>query len=165
MTTQLEKFQIVRTGIERIHELEPLWKALHKHHAEVAPELGQVRSPDESWRRRKANYEVWIKKKGSFIFLAENGDLVIGYVFVRMADASEIWQRDSIAEVETLSVLPEFRGAAVGSKLMDAVYSELKAQGIGNVTLQVAAANQKAITFYERQGFKSAIVHMLKRDL
>jgi ribosomal protein S18 acetylase RimI-like enzyme len=37
---------IVRGGAERIPQLEPLWKALHHHHAAVAPHLAAL---EETW--------------------------------------------------------------------------------------------------------------------
>jgi hypothetical protein len=35
--------EIVRAGAERIPDLQPLWESLSRHHAEVAPELAEVR--------------------------------------------------------------------------------------------------------------------------
>lgn len=52
--------RIVRAGLERVDDLRPLWQSLHAHHAEVAPHLaalGGVRTPAESWGRRRALYE------------------------------------------------------------------------------------------------------------
>lgn len=35
---------IVRAGAERVEDLEPLWRALQEHHAELAPTLAGARA-------------------------------------------------------------------------------------------------------------------------
>jgi len=59
---------------------------------------------------------------------------------------------ERVADVETLSVLPEARGRGVGTRLMDAVEAELSRLGIGAVRVLVIAANEEAVHFYERRG-------------
>lgn len=41
-------------GQEVLPRLEPLWLSLRQHHAEVAPQLGAVRVPTDSWNMRQA---------------------------------------------------------------------------------------------------------------
>lgn len=166
MSTHSTAFRIIRAGLDRLHEIEPLWKALQDHHGAISRELGETRRPHESWERRRTNYEGWLKLDGSFLLLAEIDDTVVaGYAFVRRAEASEMWERDQVAELETLSVLPSYRSTGVGRGLMESVFSELKEQGISNISLQVLASNDRGIEFYERLGFKTAFVHMFKNDL
>ena len=157
--------QISRAGREHIDDLEPLWDALRTHHAAIASELGETRSPDESWLHRKAEYETWLKEPTSFILLAEKENRPIGYAFVRIKkDTSAIWHSaDKVAEIETVSILPEFRGLGIGANLMEAIYAEARKEGVKELSLLSVAANPKAIAFYERQGFIQRLVHLGKR--
>ena len=52
-----------------------------------------------------------------------------------------------------ISVLPEFRGLGVGTKLMEALFTELTAAGEHRISLSVQT-NNPATRFYERLGFK-----------
>ena len=162
---QLPKnIQIFRVGRERLNDLEPLWKALHTHHVTVTPQFGPTRSPDESWLRRKSYYEQWLNEPDTFILMAEKTGHPIGYAFVRIMGGFTTWRTaDKVAEIETLSILPEFRGLGVGSNLMAAIYAELRKDGIEEVSLGVVATNLKAIRFYERHGFEPRILNLWGR--
>jgi ribosomal protein S18 acetylase RimI-like enzyme len=155
------KFNIIRAGRDRIDDLEPLWKELHVHHAAITPHFGPARSPEDSWRRRKANYLSWFEDPGTFILIAEIENRPIGYAFVRFIASSETWcTSDRVAEIETLSVLPDFRGSGLGSALMAAIYSELEKEGVKEISLAVVATNADALRFYERHGFFQKIIHL-----
>ena len=47
------------------------------------PDFGSVRADDESWGRRRAQYERWLADEGSFALLARRDGRAIGYAFVR----------------------------------------------------------------------------------
>jgi len=113
---------------------------------------------------RKADYEAWLNEPTTFILIAEQEEISLGYAFVRVKEGnSATWQcADKIAEIETLSVLPEFRGLRVGSKLMERIYIELKKIEVKELSLVVLASNPKAIEFYERQGFTQRLVSLGK---
>ena len=102
--------RIVRAGLERVDDLRPLWQSLHAHHAEVAPQLaalGGVRTPAESWGRRRALYEDWLSEPDAFALIAEADSVPVGYALVHMRGPEETWSTpDRIAEIETLTVLP-----------------------------------------------------------
>jgi ribosomal protein S18 acetylase RimI-like enzyme len=68
-----------------------------------------------------------------------------------------------VAELDTLSVLPEERGNGLGGLLMDAVYAELRALGIEELGVAVMAGNDRALAFYERRGFVPYLRLMLGR--
>ena len=155
--------RIFRSGPERIGDLEPLWKAMHAHHEAITPHFGPARSQDESWLRRQANYIAWFKERGTFILIAEQDNRPMGYAFVRFINGSETWQTaDRVAEVESLCVLPEFRGSGLGSALMESIYGELQKAGVKEISLAVVSTNSEALRFYERHGFFQKFVHLWK---
>jgi ribosomal protein S18 acetylase RimI-like enzyme len=166
------ELRILRAGTERIANLELLWKALYEHHATIAPQLGPVRSPEESWERRHLRYQRLLNQPESFVLIAEQAERVVGYAMIAVHDGSDTWQTsDQIAELETLSVLPDARGAGVGSALMYAMYEELRQAEITEITVNVVASNKDALRFYERHNlipkiimFQGSIQHMLKEE-
>ena len=84
--------------------------------------------------------------------IAEDAGQAVGYAVVRMRGPEESWETGPIAELETLSVLPEHRGRGIGTALMDAFHDELRKTGTRHWSVAVISANADAVRFYERQG-------------
>ena len=149
-----DQLEIVRAGGERIEDLRPMWEALSRHHGEVAPELaaiGERRPLEDSWAVRRALYEGLFSEPGTFALIAEFGSSPVGYALVHIRGPEETWSTgDRVAELETLTVLPESRGRGVGTALVEAVFSELRALGVRQWAVGAIAANADAIRFYER---------------
>lgn len=140
--------------VAKIELVEPLWNALREHHIAVAPTLDSPRSREESWARRRAQYETWMADPGSFILVAEQAHSPVGYAMVRLRSASPTWSSsDQAGEIETLSVLPEMRGRGIGTALLEEVRERLKPLGLCELSLHALAGNDDATRFYERHGF------------
>ena len=151
---------ITRGGRELLDEIRPLWLALRDHHHGVAPDFGPVRADDESWRRRRAQYEQWLADERSFFLLARRGGHGIGYAFVRAEEIeSPTWEKEGVSGVlETLSLLPEARGSGLGARLVALVRDEVAQRGYGQLVVTAVASNRDAIRFYEREGFTPAFL-------
>ena len=147
---------VTRVVLERIDDLEPLWKALHDHHATVASELAGVtpfRSPSESWARRRASYEAWMQEPDTFALIAEHEGEPVGYAFVRVGGGETMLATgDRVGSLETLSVLPHARRRGIGGALVDEVHRELGRLGVRELTVDVISTNTDAARFYERRG-------------
>jgi GNAT superfamily N-acetyltransferase len=157
---------IVKAGSERLDELEPLYRALHVHHAEVAPDLAGMPACEatESWLRRRRRYGSWLARPGSFVLLAERGAGPIGFALVTVEEGYDGWGcGERLGEVRDLAVLPEERGAGVGRLLLGRVAEELAAEGIERYRLMVLTANTGAIRLYERLGLRPVSQQMLGR--
>jgi ribosomal protein S18 acetylase RimI-like enzyme len=159
---------IARAGAEALDRLRPLWLALHHHHQAVGGErLGPYVDDDTSWTARRALYSEFLAG-GGFVLLAERDGALIGYAMVAIKTSAETelddtWQAgERVAEIETLVVLPEGRGAGVGSALLDAVDAELAEMGIEDVLIAAFVTNTDAIRLYERRGFRPASLHMIR---
>jgi ribosomal protein S18 acetylase RimI-like enzyme len=156
---------VVRGGSERIADLQSLWESLHQHHAAVAPhlaELGPVRSPADSWALRRELYTEWLCETDAFVLLAEHGARAVGYALIHMRGAEETWATGSrIAELETLTVLPEYRGHGLGRALVNRAYQELRRIGVPHLSVAVIASNRDAVRFYDRLGLHRFLITYL----
>ena len=77
---------------------------------------------------RRGDYERWLAEPGSFALVAEEDGEAVGYAVVHLQGPDETWVTgERTAELETIAVLPEQRGAGIGAALMDAVDRELGA--------------------------------------
>jgi GNAT superfamily N-acetyltransferase len=155
-----EDIGITRGRAEVLDHIRPLWLALRTHHSAIAPDLGPIREDDDSWRRRRAEYEDWLGDERSFFLLARRVGRPVGYAFVRVAEhASPTWVGDRVnLELETLSLLPEARGAGLGARLIALVRDEVDRRGYDGLMLTAVASNRDALRFYEREGFAPTFV-------
>jgi len=154
---------IVKAGLGRLDDLEPLWEALRQHHHAVMPSLGPLREPADSWGRRRAHYEKELADPRAYLLLAELDGRVVGYAMVLGGSPSQTWAIESTATLETIVLLPEARGRGVGSQLVERVKEEARADGVTHLGLGVVAGNEDAIRFYRRHGFEPAFVEMIAR--
>ena len=141
--------------------LEHLWGALQEHHSEVLPILGTDTSPrsaGDSWTHRRAKYEYWLNDPDTFFAVAEDGGNAVGYAFVTIGPGYAGWKTGRLAELETLSILPNHRGRGLGGHLMDAVWSKLEERGVKEMAITTALTNVDSHRFYERQGFRQSFV-------
>ena len=84
---------------------------------------------------------------------------LVGYAVAHMRGPEETWASgDRIAVLETLAVLPGHRGRGLGTALVERMYEELRALGVGHFTVGVIASNADAVRFYERLGLTRFVV-------
>lgn len=148
-------------GSRDLEALEPLWNALQQRHADVMPRLGPAtppRSTAASWSRRRAKYEAWLAADETFFLLAEVDRQPVGYAFVTVGAESAGWATGRLATLETLSVLPDWRGSGVGGDLMEAVWRRLDGLEIEEMTITAVSSNTDSHRFYERHGFARSFV-------
>lgn len=131
----------------------------------VAPQIAgvPVRSPEDAWRARLNKYLVWIKQPGSFAVGAHFQGELVGYAFGRLDDGWAGWAMSAkVGRIETLAVLENMRGHGVGKLLLEESKRRFKASGASVVMLSVIAYNTRAIEFYEREGFITGSVELVK---
>jgi ribosomal protein S18 acetylase RimI-like enzyme len=150
----VDGLRIVEAGPERLDAVEPLWQALAAHHGAMTPAGLPVRPPEEGWPMRRERYRRALDD-GAVLFLAEDGDDVVGYAFARPGTAPETLAIERPLEVETVAVLPAARGRGIGTALMDAVDAWARERGIEHLMISVRTANDGARRLYERRGFRA----------
>jgi ribosomal protein S18 acetylase RimI-like enzyme len=87
-------------------------------------------------------------------WVAEENGRTVGFVnFGPCRD--EDMNKDEVAEIYAIYLLPEAWGQGVGSALCQQALLSLKESGFREVSLWVLSENEGAIAFYERAGFKA----------
>jgi GNAT superfamily N-acetyltransferase len=142
---------------------------MHEHHAEVAGNVREVvrfRHAEDSWQRRRNEFERWMRAGDAWLLIAEREGVPVGFAFLRICDGD--WSFDTserMGELEALSVEPELRRWGIGSLLMEQVELRLTAAGVGFIGLADIAGNEDALRFYERWGMVPSHVRYLGRTL
>jgi ribosomal protein S18 acetylase RimI-like enzyme len=132
----------------------------------VAPRMhpGQTVSP-----RDPAAFDRFFSDLGSGNFLSKPG----AQAFVATIDGQscgvisfypdkDYFTDHPRAYVDNLVVAEEFEGKGVGRALLDHVERWARDNGYREVVLDVFAGNQRAIAFYERQGYRPDHIRMAK---
>ena len=115
-------FTIEPLAATHVDELEPLWNALREHHAALAPEWGEPRAREDSWAIKRPDFARWLDEEGGFCLVARATDngTAVGCAVVKLNGPETIWPMERSGELDTLSVLPDWRSAGVGSALIAA---------------------------------------------
>lgn len=155
---------IERLDAAAVDELRPLWLALRDHHGALTPDWGPVRDDDSSWAVRRRSYEAWLAEPDAFCLVARHDGAVVGYALVTVMGGSPTWADVArFGYVETLSVLPDARGAGIGGALLRAVEDHLATLGVVQVELTVLARNADARRFYAREGYGEDFLTLVRR--
>jgi ribosomal protein S18 acetylase RimI-like enzyme len=119
--------QISRGNATQIDQLRPAFLALHDHHREVSAVA--LTEPDErEWTERASTYAECFSTGRALLHLATQHEQCVGYALTVVHDSNDdtFPLAPRYAELYTLAVLPDWRGCGVGSRLMDAVESEVQ---------------------------------------
>ncbi|HEV7495198.1 GNAT family N-acetyltransferase [Baekduia sp.] len=158
-----DSIEIIRGGEELLDAPHALWLALRDHHHAIAPELGAVRSDEDAWTRRRAQYAAWLAEdNGAFLLVARRGEHVLAYAFIRPVErTSTTWATERRElDIETLSVSPEARGTGIGARMIALIREEVGRGGYGGLQVTAIAQNVDALRFYEREGFAPEFIHL-----
>jgi ribosomal protein S18 acetylase RimI-like enzyme len=152
-------WQLRTGGVEDLDLVGPLWVAVHHRHVETMPELAPYVSDDETWRVRRTLYEELLAKPDTLLLVAVVDDAAVGYGLAHVLTVDETWIPDTwvtgsrVGEIESLSVLPQYRGGGLGSELLRRLEEHLAGRGVEDLILGALAGNRDAIRLYERQGY------------
>jgi ribosomal protein S18 acetylase RimI-like enzyme len=157
----------VRPGsIADLDLLAPLWVAVHHQHIASMPGLAPYVDDQETWSKRRELYVELLAKPDTILLVAKVGDDAIGYGLAHVMEVDETWIADTwrtgrrIGEIETVSVLPAYRGGGLGTHLLDELERQLAAAGIDDLILGVLPGNADAIRLYERRGYRSTWLYL-----
>jgi len=108
-----------------------------------------------------------LQHPNSTFYFAEQAGRVIGYLKVNTGPAQKEQQADNALEVERIYVLQEFHGQLVGQLLYEQALALARQAQVDYVWLGVWEDNQRAIRFYQKNGFVAFDKHvfMLGEDI
>ena len=159
-------FDIARGSAADLDALEPLWVAVHHRHVESMPELRPYVTDAETWAASRAMYVELLARPDTVLLLAHADGALVGYGLAHVMEAGETWLADTwvtgrrVGEIESLSVLPDLRGAGIGSALLDGLERALADDGVTDLVLGVLPGNDAARRLYERRGYRPTFLYL-----
>jgi ribosomal protein S18 acetylase RimI-like enzyme len=162
----MERFTVDLGNITDLDLLEPLWVAVHHQHQRAMPELAPYVTDVETWRERQALYRQLFTQHEPVLLLGGHDGEVVGYGFGYTRPVTGTWLADTwatgarIGEIESLSVLPEYRGQGLGSMLLEQLHERLQLQGARDFILGALANNSDAMRLYQRHGYRPTWLYL-----
>ncbi len=103
-----------------------------------------------------AAYERWLADGEIQLWLAEvaPGRAPVGFVMTAPCALPIAGIGADDLEVKRISLLQRFHGSGVGARLMQTAVDYARAQGKRRLLLGVYSGNERALAFYQRQGFE-----------
>ena len=109
-----------------------------------------------------AEFQEHFTDEQTVVYIGEVDGEAVGYVVAQVMQRPESSYTYGIhyMYIDQMSVNAEHRSSGYGEQLMHTVFDLAKSMGIHKVVLNVWAFNERAIAFYERQGFKARDIRM-----
>jgi GNAT superfamily N-acetyltransferase len=121
----------------------------------VAADAGRY-DPDATdlgWSARSgAAYAAGALAGDNLVLLARDGRVVAGHLVGRLSGPGSVHPIRQ-AELESIHVYPAYRGAGVGSRLVETFLAWAAGHGAVRASVTAYAANEAALRFYARHGF------------
>lgn len=138
---------------------------VNKVHSDARPDIFK------SGARKYNDEEILaiISNESTPVFVATDGDKVVGYVF---CISKQFVNDNNMTDIKTLyiddlCVDENYRKRGIGRTLVEYAFEYAKSSGYYNVTLNVWADNKNAVEFYKNLGLsvqKTVLEKIIKRD-
>jgi GNAT superfamily N-acetyltransferase len=152
-------------GPERLGDLRALYLSLLESDRAISP-VAMLEPGEHAWAARRATYAEAFAEDRAVLLLAEAGPEPVGYALVLVHRASDDTYgfAPAFAELYSLVVAPQRRGAGLGHRLMDAVDALVAERGLTALSVAVTLGNEDALRFYERRGLVPAELVLYRRS-
>ena len=121
-------------------------------------DLSALEWEGEYARFRRIYAEVYkrMKRGLAVIWVAQLSSEIIGQVMVQLNTfgKKELANGNTRAYVHSFRVRPTYRGAGLGTLLMDTVEVDLARRGFKEITLNVSRQNETALKLYKQLGYQ-----------
>jgi len=152
--------EIRRATLKDIRDILPVWGQLAEFHSG----LDTAFTPSAQWAREYGSYlRVLISRDDALAVMAKDGAEVVGYAVGRITMLPPFFEHRTRGYIHDVFVKPQFRRRGVGRRLVDEILRWLRQRGVNLVELTVAA-NNDAVPFWERLGFR-VYMYQMKKEL
>ena len=101
---------------------------------------------------RKIGHDL--QDPNNVFWIATHNHLPVGYVKLKKQAAPEAQLQGRCSQLEKIYVLKDYLSKGVGHQLQTALFEELQVLQTDNVWLYVWEQNSRAISFYQKHGFR-----------
>ena len=151
---------IRKANYDDIPKIEELLEDIHRLHFMSRPDLFK----DGISKFNKEEIKALIDSKDKPIYIYEDGGKALGYAFISyMTVKNKMLEEIPYIFVEDLCVDERYRSKGIGRALMDYINNLAKKEGIEYIRLNVWNFNEKALKFYQDNGYSPLETIMERR--
>jgi ribosomal protein S18 acetylase RimI-like enzyme len=148
------KIEIRQAMLSDKDELDRLYNEIDNLHHAKLPDF--FRSSEEM-ERPFTFLADRLADENTHIFVAEGETRLAGMILLKRKTQEHILiYPHQYLHISTLIVAQEFQGKGVAQKLLDTAVTLARTHTLPKITLNVYEFNQRAIAFYEKEGFETA---------
>jgi ribosomal protein S18 acetylase RimI-like enzyme len=153
---------IRQATVEDAELLARLVEPVHTLHVQAQPHLFKPYALTPEWI---ADYRERLEDESNFTFIGEIDGEAVGHILTQVIDRPDNPYTYALRFllVDQMSISPAHLRMGYGTALMNAAFDLAKAQGCTSMILNVWSFNERAIAFYQRQGFNVRDLRMEAR--
>lgn len=157
----MDNIKIAKINLTEIEQLQVIAKqTFFETFAEGNTEENMKKYLEEGFTNEKLSAEL--ANPYSQFYFAKIDNKIVGYLKINFGEAQTELQDNTSLEIERIYVLREFHGKKVGQILYDTAFDIARQSGADYVWLGVWEENQRAISFYKKNGFAEFDKHIFK---
>lgn len=144
----MEDIIFIEADARDLDLIQPLWEKLNQHHRQQKSDFQE-------------HYEKFTFSERSKTLLKKSlgGEMHIGMFKDKESESMLAYcittiSEDREGEIDSIYVLEKYRGRGFGDMLIKRSLEWMDEKGVNKKTVRVSAGNQKAVSFYERYGFR-----------
>lgn len=145
-----------RAGADDVADIVELSSALFREDAGQRDPFVNLNWPEEEGWEYFADL---VTGDRSLCLLAEFAGEAVGYLAGRVGKRTAL-RPVKVAELESMYVWEGHRGRGVGARLVDEFLRWAESRGAERVSVVAYAANERAVHFYQRSGFRPKSVSL-----
>jgi ribosomal protein S18 acetylase RimI-like enzyme len=138
----------------------PMMRRQREHRQEIDPALYALR-PDAEQRFRRWIGEMAQDPRSTLLVGEERGK-VVGFLYATIERDPPIYVHDEFALIREWWVEPAHRKKGIGKALIERAAFELAANGVEQIRVRTAPADDEVRTLLERCGFRSGVREMVR---
>lgn len=142
---------IIEANETHIPAIVELWIEMIDYHTQL----------DQFFKRREdahLNYESFIKElfnsNEAKILIALEDDKILGYILAKVDEYPPVYLYEKYGVIYDLVVKSTYRRRGIGTKLLNRSIDWFYSQGLDRIELILASKNEKANSFYVKNGFQ-----------
>lgn len=143
-----------RAGKQDCAAISEINASIQRLHADVHPDF--FKQPSATTFPPDYVAEL-IERPDTVMLVAETGGRVVGYLYGDVTPAMETSSTRAFDRffIHHVAVAPHFQGTGCGTALVETAKQEARSRGIHRMALATWAFNQRALRFFEQQGFET----------
>ena len=155
----MDNFEITKVNSNEITSLQKVGRqTFFETFSQTNTEENMQKYLEESFSSNKLLEEL--NNPDSLFYFAKYNDEIVGYLKLNLGHSQTELNDNESLEIERIYVLKDFQGKKIGQKLYEKAVEVAKQNKVKYIWLGVWEKNQKAIDFYEKNGFVSFDKHI-----